>query len=102
MEGIARYVQIKSAEAAEHYQPSPEYAALPDYLSFESYAREARSGTLSRLEGRSRHLAANPGLFVWRFRRHARRPLAPQTDAQLISGRSLHLIRLLNPALERI
>ena len=28
MEGIARYVQIKSAEAAEHCQPSPEYAAL--------------------------------------------------------------------------
>jgi len=46
MEGIARYVQIKSAEAAEHYQPSPEYAALPDYLSFETYAREARSDTL--------------------------------------------------------
>ena len=50
MEGIARYVQIKSAEAAEHYQPSPEYAALPDYLSFETYAREARSDTLSELK----------------------------------------------------
>src|SRR6266705_6201968 len=49
-EGIARYVQIKSAEAAEHYQPSPEYAALPDYQSFETYAREARSDTLSELK----------------------------------------------------
>ena len=99
-EGIARSVQIKSAEAAEHYPPSPEYATLPDYLSFETYAREARSDTLSELEGRSRHLEANPGLFVWRFRRHAPRPLAPQMEAQLISGSSLHLIRVLNPALE--
>ncbi len=50
MEGIARYVHIRSAEAAEHYQPSPEYAAPPDYLSFETYAREARSDTLSELK----------------------------------------------------
>ena len=50
MEGIARYVHIRSAEAAEHYQPSPEYAAFPDYLSFETYAREARSDTLSELK----------------------------------------------------
>jgi hypothetical protein len=49
-EGIARYVQIKSAEAAANYQPTPEYAALPDYKSFETYAREARSDTLSELK----------------------------------------------------
>jgi hypothetical protein len=30
-EGIARYVQVKSAEAAAHYLPTPEYAALADY-----------------------------------------------------------------------
>src|SRR5207248_9122491 len=98
MEGIARYVQIKSAEAAEHYQPSPEYAALPDYLSFETYARQARSDTLSELEGRSRPLQAKPCLFVWRCRSHAPRPLAPQLEAQLISGSSVHLISALNPA----
>jgi hypothetical protein len=49
-EGIARYVQIKSAEAAANYQPTPEYAALPDYETFQSYAREARSDTLSELK----------------------------------------------------
>ena len=49
-EGIARYVQIKSTETAAHYQPSPAFASLPDYQSFESYAREARSATLSELK----------------------------------------------------
>ena len=49
-EGIARYVQIKSAEAAGNYQPTPEYAALPDYETFQSYARKARSDTLSELK----------------------------------------------------
>jgi hypothetical protein len=49
-EGIARYVQIKSAEAAANYQPTSEYAALADYETFESYAREARSDTLSELK----------------------------------------------------
>ena len=49
-EGIARYVQIKSAEAAANYQPTPEYAALPDYETFESYAREVRSDTLGELK----------------------------------------------------
>jgi hypothetical protein len=49
-EGIARYVQIRSAEAAAKYQPTPEYAALSDYESFESYARRARGDTLSELK----------------------------------------------------
>jgi hypothetical protein len=49
-EGIARYVQIKSAEAAANYQPTPEFAALPDYESFARYARKARSDTLSELK----------------------------------------------------
>ena len=49
-EGIARYVQIKSAEAAANYQPTPEYAALPDFKSFENYAREARNDTLTELK----------------------------------------------------
>jgi hypothetical protein len=49
-EGIARYVQIRTAEAAAKYQPTAEYAALPDYESFESYARRARGDTLSELK----------------------------------------------------
>jgi hypothetical protein len=48
-EGIARYVQVKSAEAAAHYKPTPEYAALPDYESFASYATKARADTTLEL-----------------------------------------------------
>jgi hypothetical protein len=49
-EGIARYVQIKSAEAAANYRPTQEFAALPDYESFESCAARARSDTLNELK----------------------------------------------------
>lgn len=49
-EGIARYVQVKSAEAAATYKPSAEYVALPDYESFKSYAARARSDTLNELK----------------------------------------------------
>lgn len=49
-EGMARYVQIKSAEMAANYQPSREFAALPDYESFESYAKRARTDTLNELK----------------------------------------------------
>jgi len=49
-EGIARYVQVKSAEAAGGYRPTPEYAALADYESFASYAARARRDTLHELE----------------------------------------------------
>jgi hypothetical protein len=49
-EGIARYVQVKSAEATAHYQPTPEYAALNDYESFERHAAKARSDTLDEME----------------------------------------------------
>ena len=48
-EGVARYVQIKSAEAAADYQPSPAFAALPDYTPFNTYALTARSRTLDEL-----------------------------------------------------
>lgn len=48
-EGMARYTQIKAAEAAANFQPVPEYLALPDYESFSSYARKARSDTLNEL-----------------------------------------------------
>lgn len=49
-EGIARYVQVKSAEAAAAYEAAPEYTALPDYESFKGYAARARSGTLDELK----------------------------------------------------
>jgi hypothetical protein len=48
-EGVARYMQIKAAEAAKDFQPGPEYVALPDYESFSSYAKRARSDTLDEL-----------------------------------------------------
>jgi hypothetical protein len=64
-EGIARYVQIKCAEAAANYQPTPEYAALPDYKPFGSYAREARSDTLSELK--KADLAAWKRVVVYSF-----------------------------------
>lgn len=49
-EGIARYTQIKCAEAAADYRPSPEFAALPDYEPFAAYAAHARSETLEELK----------------------------------------------------
>lgn len=49
-EGIARYTQIKSAEAAAQYQPTAEYTALADIESFSAYAAKARSETLNELK----------------------------------------------------
>jgi hypothetical protein len=49
-EGIARYTQIKSAEAAAHYQPTAEYTALADFEPFSAYAAKARSETLDELK----------------------------------------------------
>ena len=49
-EGIARYAQVKCAEAAASYQPTPEFAALPDYKSFALVAGKARATTLSELK----------------------------------------------------
>jgi hypothetical protein len=48
-EGIARYVQVKSAEAAAHYQATAGFAALADYESFTSYAGKFRSDTMKEL-----------------------------------------------------
>jgi hypothetical protein len=50
-EGIARYIQVKSAEQASSYKPTPEYAALSDFESFESYGARARAETLKELKG---------------------------------------------------
>lgn len=41
---------MKSAEAAATYKPTSEYAALPDYESFESYGARARLETLQELK----------------------------------------------------
>jgi hypothetical protein len=49
-EGIARYTQIKAAEAAAQYQSSAEYTALPDAESFADYAPKLRAETLAELQ----------------------------------------------------
>lgn len=49
-EGIARYTQLKCAEAAADYHESTEFAALPDYESFSAYARHATSDSLDELK----------------------------------------------------
>ncbi len=49
-EGVARYTQIKAAEAAGDYQPSPAYAALPDFTPFSTYAVTVRSHTIDELK----------------------------------------------------
>lgn len=49
-EGIARYTQIKVAEAAAQYQPTAEFAALGDYEPFSAYAARARRDTLDELK----------------------------------------------------
>jgi len=49
-EGIARYTQVKAAEAAEDLAPSPQFAALPDFTSFRVYGAAARAQTLDELK----------------------------------------------------
>lgn len=64
-EGIARYIQIKSTEAAAHYRSTPEYTALADYESFESYAKKARSDNLNELK--HANLAKEKRLIVYAY-----------------------------------
>jgi hypothetical protein len=49
-EGIARYIQVRSAELAAKYQPTSEYRALPDFESFSEYASIVRNETLKELK----------------------------------------------------
>jgi len=49
-EGIARYTQVKCAEAAAQYKPGPEYTQLPDFQPFAAYAAQARAETLNELK----------------------------------------------------
>jgi hypothetical protein len=64
-EGIARYTQIKVAEAAAGYEPTKEYAALADYGSFASYAPKLRVDTLTEL--RTADLAHGKRRVVYSF-----------------------------------
>jgi hypothetical protein len=49
-EGIARYTEIKTAEATAAYRPTVDFAALLDYESFAAYAARARTDTLNELK----------------------------------------------------
>jgi len=49
-EGIARYTEVKSAEAGGHHTATPEFAALADYEPFANYAARARAKTLDELK----------------------------------------------------
>ena len=49
-EGIARYTQIKTAEAAENYHPTSDYQHLSDFTSFSDYASHVRNDTLDELK----------------------------------------------------
>jgi hypothetical protein len=48
-EGIARYTQLTVAEQGASYQPSQNFAALPDYSPFNDLAAHAREQTLNEL-----------------------------------------------------
>jgi hypothetical protein len=48
-EGIARYTEIKSAEAGTNYQPTPQFVALADFQPFSSVAANYRARTLAEL-----------------------------------------------------
>jgi hypothetical protein len=64
-EGVARYTQVKAAEAAAQYEPTAEYAALPDFESFSKYAARARAETLDEL--RQADLATWKRIIVYSF-----------------------------------
>ncbi len=49
-EGIARYTEIKAAEAAVSYRPSPEYTALEDFTPFTEISAKRRQSTLDELK----------------------------------------------------
>jgi len=49
-EGIARYTEVKSAEAGARYQPTAEFAALADFEPFSDRAAKARTETLHELQ----------------------------------------------------
>jgi hypothetical protein len=64
-EGIARYTEVKAAEATAQYQPTAEYAALSDFEPFASYAAKARTETLNEL--RQADIAKSKRIVVYAF-----------------------------------
>ena len=64
-EGMARYTQVKAAEAAANYQPSAAFQALPDYEPFGKFASQARTQTLAEL--RHIDLATDQRTSVYSF-----------------------------------
>jgi hypothetical protein len=49
-EGMARYTELKVAEAIAERQPSADFSKLPDFEAFSSLGEKARSSTLKELE----------------------------------------------------
>lgn len=49
-EGMARYTEVKSAEAGAEYRPTAEFAGLADFEVPSSYASKARANTLNELK----------------------------------------------------
>jgi hypothetical protein len=64
-EGIARYTEIKCAEAAATYQPTAAFTALADFESFSAYASRVRQATLTEL--RQADLARFKRIAVYSF-----------------------------------
>lgn len=64
-EGIARYTEVKSAEAAAHYHPTAEFAKLSDFEKFGNYAATPRENTLRELK--EADLAKGKRLVVYPF-----------------------------------
>lgn len=49
-EGIARYTEVKAAEAAANYRPSGSFSALADYEAFSHFAAHKRADMLDQLK----------------------------------------------------
>jgi hypothetical protein len=64
-EGIARYTQIKVAEAAAGYKPTDAFRDLPDYEPFATHAAKARTETLAELK--EADMAKWKRVFVYSF-----------------------------------
>lgn len=64
-EGIARYTQIRVAEAAAGYEPTAAFQALPDYQPFVTQAAKARTETLAELKRAD--MAKWKRVFVYSF-----------------------------------
>jgi hypothetical protein len=64
-EGVARYTEIKAAEAAAGYQPTIAYRSLSDYEPFPAIAARARTATLDEL--RQADISKLKRVFVYSF-----------------------------------